>query len=111
MILNPGEQALHTRNNLKMEKVTFNYESDISWKDGILVFNEADMYEIVAKLERWYGVDIQLIGKPDEEWRINGTFKNQSLTRVLDRLSFIEDFTYKLDNKNIVFNFRKPNSN
>ncbi len=108
LILTPGEQAVYTPDKTSIEKVQFNFNSTIGWKDDVLVFDEADISTIVSRLERWYGVDFKLLGSPDENWRINGTFKKQSLERVLDRLAFAKGFTFEIDGKNVILKFNQP---
>jgi hypothetical protein len=60
---------------------------------------------IKRKLERWYGVQIEIKGVPNKSWKINGTFKNQSLERVLERLAFSKEFTFQISDKNVIMNF------
>ena len=108
MILNPGEQARHAPEDLHMDKVPFDYMATVGWKDGVLVFEESDLNDIIFSLERWYGVTIQCIGKPDKPWRINGAFRNQSLERVLERLSFTKDFSFQIDQKKVIIRLDQP---
>jgi hypothetical protein len=61
--------------------------------------------QIKRKLERWYGVQIEIRGIPAQAWKITGTFRNQSLERVLERLSFPKEFTFHISGKNVLIDF------
>jgi len=99
--LAPGEQAIHTENEPGFTKTNFDYNISMGWKDGLLAFNESDFYHIKRSLERWYGVQIEIKGKPKKSWKISGVFKNQSLERVLERLAFSKEFTFQISGKNV----------
>jgi ferric-dicitrate binding protein FerR (iron transport regulator) len=83
----------------------FNISEVVGWKDGLLVFNEANLDQIFLKLETWYGVEIALQNKPMEPWKFNGYFKGQSLEVVLNRLGFAKDFKYKIEGKKVKIEF------
>ncbi|WKN30654.1 DUF4974 domain-containing protein [Porifericola rhodea] len=102
-LLKPGEQIIYTQR--EFSKSQFSYNAAIGWKEGLLVFEEENLMHIKRKLERWYGIEVELIGKPDQTWRINGTFKNQSLERVLQRLRYTKDFDYQISGKKVTIHF------
>lgn len=105
IVLDPGEQIIYMEHSQGFIKTKFDYDTSLGWKEGLLVFKESDILQIKRKLERWYGVNIELKGIPKQGWKITGTFKNQSLERVLERLSFSKDFTFQISDKNVVMNF------
>ena len=105
IVLVPGEQIIYTDHTHNFLKTNFDYNTSLGWKDGLLVFKEANITHIKRKLERWYGVQIEVRGTPKKSWRINGIFKNQSLERVLERLAFSKEFTFQISDKSVVINF------
>jgi ferric-dicitrate binding protein FerR (iron transport regulator) len=105
IILDPGEQIIYSDHAPSFTKTNVDYNFSLGWKDGLLVLREADVMHIKRKLERWYGVQIEIRGVPNKSWKINGTFKNQSLERVLERLAFSKEFTFQLSDKNVIMNF------
>ena len=104
-ILNPGQQLqfIPMEKAFKISKVTS--ETAIGWKDGLLSFKNAGFNEVIKSLERWYGVNIQVTGKPSKTWKLSGKYKNQNLDLVLDRMSFVENFNYEINRKNIHLKF------
>lgn len=93
-------------NQGKMVKRKFDKLQVISWKEGIIYFNETDFYEATRVLERWYNVkfDIKRI-KNNTELKGTGTFKNESLENVLKALSYSLDFEFKIENDIVTINF------
>ncbi len=69
------------------------------WTDRILVFKAASFDEIEETLERWYDVDIT-IHNPKRRISYTGKFKKESLERILERMAFVEKFSFHIDEKN-----------
>ncbi|MGF1636337.1 MAG: FecR family protein [Cyclobacteriaceae bacterium] len=104
-ILSPGQQLIYSKALEKSTVTIFNTEEVSGWKDGLLVFKNATMNQIIGKLERWYGVEIELQNKPADDWRVNGYFQDQPLDLVLSRLSFSKDFEYEMEGKKVKIRF------
>jgi ferric-dicitrate binding protein FerR (iron transport regulator) len=105
VVLKPGEKAVGNSRNSELKKSAFHYDEMISWKDGIIFFTNADLEQVIARLERWYNVKISIINYPADQWAYNGSFNNMSLSQVLARMSFTEDFEYEMNNKNVTLKF------
>ncbi len=101
----PGEQLVYSIKKQKSKITSFDLKEVVAWKDQILYFKNASLPEVVTRLERWYGVEIHLTNKPVKKWNLTGEFKKQKLERVLERLSFTENFEYKINRKTIEFKF------
>lgn len=107
--LKPGESVSFDQYSLQFAQVTtFDHDLDLGWKDGILVFKNADLPTIIARCEHWYNVDFALQNKPYFPWHYTGEFQNQSLEDVLESLSFSQSFDYKIERDSIKIKF-KPN--
>ena len=110
ILLKPGEEVKCRIDQGTFDKEKFDLMAVVGWKDNILYFKESGLNEVVKKLESWYGVNIELVGDPENkntsDWSYTGQFKNQSLEKVLKGLSYTKNFQYKIDGKNvkIIFN-------
>lgn len=80
---------------------SFNPLEEYGWKDGILYFNNADIQEVVNRLESWYGVNIEIINKPPFEWNYHGEFKDQSLRNVLESMGYSQEFDFRIKNNEV----------
>lgn len=104
MILLPDEEAQLNDGNLIKRK--FDSERVLSWKDGIIYFNETDFTDAVRVLERWYNVKFEINNvKNISSLKGTGTFKNESLENVLKALSYSLQFNYSIDGNNVNINF------
>lgn len=103
--LDPGEQLQYKQADNHFNITTFSDAETIGWREGLLVFEKAAFKEVIAVLERWYGVEIKVTGKPKKPWALSGRYFNQTLDLVLDRMSFIEYFKYEINGKKIHLNF------
>jgi len=103
--LEPGEKFIYNIHNKENKKIRFDPRDDLAWKEGILYFRQSDLAEFVSRIERWYGVNVMVIGAPKKDWKINGRFENESLRNVLESLSFARQINYEMKDKNVVIFF------
>ena len=103
VILTPGEKLLVQSNKAIKMKIN---NDDLSWQDGVLTFDGADFEGFVKKIERWYGVNVEVEGEPGDEWRVNGRFKNKPLAVVLESISFAENIDYSLQGTLVKLRFK-----
>lgn len=108
MILVPGEQALI--DGASSKKRAFEDAEVLAWKDGVIHFRDTGFADIIVELERWYDVDFEVegLGQSAGE-RLKGTGKfntqKQSLTTVLEVLSYSMNFKYEMNKKRVVIKF------
>ena len=98
-VMAPDEQCIVYKDNGKIASSQISDKRDIAWIDGKLVFIEADIQEVVEKLQNRFGTNIQLI--PTETWtdfQLTATFNNESLMEILDIMSYLNEVRYQIDN-------------
>ncbi len=105
LYLSPGEGIRYDKINQKSMKETIDRESSFSWKDGIIVFEDAHMEEVIGTLSRWYGVQFSIENAVHEDWSYTGSFDNEALENVLRSMSFTKDFSYSINQKNVQIKF------
>ncbi|HBL74188.1 MAG: hypothetical protein A2W90_17705 [Bacteroidetes bacterium GWF2_42_66] len=94
--LSPGEKAEFNvaRGNLSVNKVnSYNYTS---WKDGILIFEDAPMRDVIEKLERWYDINIEVKNENVYKLVFNATIVNESMGDIFDLIKFSCAVNYKI---------------
>ncbi len=102
LILNPGEKIVYNPSLKKAEKLDFDRELELAWKDGILVFEQTNLQDFIRTIERWYGVNVELIGNTKLDICVKGRFDNETLKVVLESLEFSRDLVeYELNEKNV----------
>jgi len=105
LILSPGEKSLYDKTLGTQNKVAFDSLVDLSWKDGVMVFQKSSLSDFIKTIERWYGVEVKIAGQPGEEWMISGRFNNENLKNVLESLRFARKLEYELKDNTVVLNF------
>lgn len=107
--LDPGQSLTYDSHNRVFVKDSFNPKEVLSWKDGILYFENKEFSEAKRMLEEWYDVDIKVdYGNTDELMHrgIKGEFRNQSLESILKVMNHARDFDYEIKGKKISIRFR-----
>ncbi len=101
--LTPGEEVIWD-NIKKLGHVQhFDPYKTVAWKDGIIIFDESGLTDIIDKLNRWYGVEVEVIGVDINhvKWQYSGEFDNETLENVLSGIAFVKDFKYKISDKKV----------
>ncbi len=92
----PGEKAEFNveRRSLSVSKVNnYNYTS---WKDRILIFQDASMREVINKMERWYNIQIEVENENIYKLIFNATIVNESMKDIFDLIKFTCAVNYKI---------------
>ena len=94
--LKPGEMAEY---NLESKSLAINetgLKNYTRWKDGVLIFKDASMAEVIKKLERKFNVEIVTDNPGVYKSVFNANFKNESLTEILDYIHFSCPISYRI---------------
>lgn len=94
--MKPGERFSYdpVNNQIRIDKV--DVEKYISWKDGVLIFRDDTMPEVVRRLNRWFNVDIQLTGPDLQDYVYTATFEDESLLQILELLKISAPIDYTI---------------
>ncbi len=105
--MNPGEQ--HTYNNIsksgKISKVDALRAT--SWIDGKIIFDQEDIYDVCKKLERWYGVEIEIVNHDPQNSLFTFTIHNNTLDEVLLLMQKVSPIQFDKHNDVISITFSK----
>ena len=72
------------------------------WTEGILKFDNTPMSETIAMIERWYGVDINVMDKKILQSSFTAEFKSETLDEVMRLLCISSNLRYKADESSII---------
>ncbi|WP_020528709.1 FecR family protein [Flexithrix dorotheae] len=97
-VLTPNEVISFRKKTGQYQKV-FVENLKIYWKDNILVFKNAAFHDVIKELERWYGYEFIFPGGDfhDIPGKINGTFSDKSLEKVIEGLQYSLKFKAKIN--------------
>ncbi|MEO9020915.1 MAG: FecR family protein [Ginsengibacter sp.] len=71
-------------------------KEEISWLYNKLVIDGDDFTKMAKKMERWYGVKIEILSPGLEQYHFKGIFKNETIGQALDALQLTVKFRYKI---------------
>ncbi|MEI3421079.1 MAG: FecR domain-containing protein [Butyricimonas faecihominis] len=74
VVILPGEQVVTFKDG-KMIKQEVDVEEFVGWKDGIYVFKEKSLGEIMKTLERWYNISVDFQDKSLVDLPFTGNLK------------------------------------
>ena len=100
----PNEQVIYNTESIKLEKKPVkDLHKIIAWKNNIIIFHEANFKEIVAVLERFYGVNFEVKKyiTMGEKGLFSGEYNNEPLRNVLESLSFAGNFRYSIEKNKV----------
>lgn len=98
VVLSANEQA--ELNPVGLIKSAANTEKNVAWKEGLFIFNDDLLEDIMLSLSRWYKVDVDYASLPLQ--RFNGYIsKDVKLSEVLNMLEITGRSTFKLENNTI----------
>lgn len=86
LMLDPGQLALFDKSKKKFMTERVETKKYLSWTEGKLVFRNDPMETVEKRLERWYDVDVEVMGSFSEDFRLRATFVDESLEDVLNIL-------------------------
>ena len=94
--LSPNEVAKYDLvNNQILHKKEKDLDLYTAWKEGKIVFFDDPLEKVVARLENWYNINIEIQDKKLLENHITGTFNDNSLDQVLYFLSLMSPIEYQ----------------
>ena len=102
VLLKPGEQIVVSIGE-KIMKREVDVDEYIGWRNGVYVFDQRPLVDIMRDLERWYGVFV-VFETPDlEKLPFTGYIKRyDKIDTFLQLLKNTGELTYQIDaNKNI----------
>lgn len=101
--LEPGTAIEVNQQTLAVVKKVIDKNELLALAEQKLYFDQADMPDIVRKLELFYGIEIDLDSCDCKFKKINGDYSNHSLVSVLNTISYINNVSWKLTNQKVVF--------
>lgn len=97
VVLAPGERLLFEKQNAKLTKNTVDVYEKVAWKDGKLIFRNATLEDIFKRLSRHFNVDIEFNNRYGKEYKYRATFRDETLTQILDYLAKSATLKWKVE--------------
>lgn len=71
------------------------------WVENRLVFDDESLAELAVKMERWYGVEIEIKDSFLKEKRFTGNFQNENIEQAMEALTISYSFSFERNGNKI----------
>ena len=102
VVILTGEQVVTSKDG-KMIKQQVDVEEFVGWKDGIYVFKEKSLGEIMKTLERWYNISVDFQEKSLVDLPFTANLKRYDDINVFfDALTRTGDMKYRVEGNQVI---------
>jgi len=77
--------------------------TDIAWLRGEIIFEDTPMREVLKVIERWYGKKFDVRDSSFYNYKLNASFKSESLVQILDIINLCTSVKYKIVDDRVIF--------
>lgn len=99
----PNQKAIYEKISKELLVRAADLESDLAWKDNVLVFSDTRLDQAATTLESWYGVTISFANEHQGNCLITGKYRNETLEKVLSAISFSTGLQYTRTESRIIW--------
>lgn len=100
-ILKPGQQAQYNIRSNEIQVQDVSTEIFSIWKNNELRFNDISFAELVPRIERWYGVSVELDPNISNKDRFTMSIKTESLRELLNMMKLTSKFNYEINGEKV----------
>lgn len=102
LVIQPGEQVVSSKDG-KTRKQEVNVDEFVGWKDGIYVFRDKKLVDIMNTLERWYNISVLFEDESLKSLLFTGNLKRYDDINVFfDALSRTGDLKYRVERNHVI---------
>lgn len=100
-ILKPSQKAIYSKSNGDISLYDTDNIKEMAWTQNHLVFESEKLGIVLQKIERWYGVHIDLLCPEIANDPISGSFKDEQLPYVMEALKFQYGFDFEITGNHV----------
>jgi hypothetical protein len=102
VMLKPGQQGVTGQNGSPIKTNFVDTEEIMAWKNGLFVFHDQSIANIMKQVSRWYDVDVEYKdGVQNKEF--GGTIsKYKNITELLNNIQLTQTIHYKLEGRRVI---------
>lgn len=106
--LNPSEKAIYNTKTKTIQIKSTKNGYETAWMQDRLVFESEPLERVIDKIERWYGITIDLQCPEIARDKISGSFSGEQLMYVLEALKIQYNVDYSIRGDDVVIKKYKP---
>lgn len=107
-VLHPSEKAIYNRETKTIRIEPTDNGDETAWMQNRLVFDSEPLVSVIDKIERWYGVTIDLQCPEIAQDKISGSFSGEQLMYVMEALKMQYNVDYSINGNDVTIKMYKP---
>jgi ferric-dicitrate binding protein FerR (iron transport regulator) len=96
----PEQQYVYDKKEEEGLVRNFNVLEVIGWKNNTYVFENEPLKNVLVKLERAFGVKLEVKDKDVLDYKLKANFKNESFWAIIEAIKYATELDYKIVSKN-----------
>lgn len=98
--IKPGEQST-VQNGHDISIAPADIKNVMAWKNGYFRFRNEPIEEVMAKIMRWYDIEVVYTGKESDELFNGNISLHKNISEVLNMLSYSNDVKFKVEGRRV----------
>jgi transmembrane sensor len=94
--ISPGQLATYVKGGSNFSVTNADVSKYTSWTDGILLFRNDPLAEVLKKLGRWYNITVKINDPSASNFPFTATIKNENIEQIIDLLQYSTPFKYSI---------------
>ncbi len=96
----PGQLVAYNKDNPEFLISNVDVAKYTSWTEGILLFHDDPLVDVLKKIGRWYNIDVEINDPVVFNFPFTATIKSENLDQIIDLLQYSTPFKYSISRSN-----------
>lgn len=106
--LNPGYQVKVDRVTMQVENKKVDVYPYVAWKDGLLLFDDISLEQLMLRLSRWYNIHFEFRQEELKWKKFTGGFKRyEGIEKILEMIGNVNDVDFCVENGKVVMDWKR----
>lgn len=102
-MLVPGQQGVSALTGGAINVSKADIQQTVAWKNGLFIFHDLNIREVMKQVGRWYDVDIEYKDEDVKSNEFGGTISRyKSITELLDNMQLTKSIHYKIEGRRVI---------
>jgi len=101
VLLAPGQMSVNNQSqSLQVRKANIN--EVMAWKEGVFIFDNESIAEVMRKAARWYDVEVLYLNNVGEKKLLGTVSRYKTIDELLDNIALAGGIRYKIEGRRII---------
>lgn len=100
VLLKPGQKAINGIRDAELSVAEFDANDLKAWKEGYFIFNNENIKDIMRKLSRWYGFEVEYVGDMTDIAFQGNYLRTRDVKHLLKTLEMANSLQFEILDKN-----------